>query len=245
MNLNFSELERTNKFNEFIYDDITPNNEESNVKIIDTNQHHNLYYSPLENKLTQQNSIFNATLQPKQKSKITYDDMLNSMNVTVVNGVLRFGIDSDKIKNNMSQNNPNINGNKNMNYNIEHKVLSAKEEKKQVPINSQSFIYNDTQKQNKSQNQKIKNETLDPNVKNSWIYNKYFKHYKEESQDSIPERPLTKKEMDEKTVREFLERKHAQKMASQIKSTKLLFSNNNQVIYSSQNNNLNKLFRFK
>jgi hypothetical protein len=244
MNLNFSELERNTKDNIFIYDDVKNDTKITNVKIIDTNQERsNLYYNPLENKLQQQNSIFNATIQPKQKPKLSYDDMLNSMNVTVVNGVLRFGVDSEKLKNmqNNSYNTDYINEPK---YDMEYKTLPKNDNtRKHVSIKQENLNYHQA---NNNNNKSYSNEPLDPNVKNSWIYNKYFKNYKEDQQNISEERPLTKKEFDEKIIKEFLERRRAQKIAGQVKSTKLLFSNNNQIIYSSQNNNnLNKLFKFK
>jgi len=258
MELNFTNLERSNKDNIFVYDDFLNHTNNSNVKIIETShQRNNVYYNPLENKLSQQKSIFNATIKPKDKQKITYDDMLNSMNVTVVNGILRFGIDREKIRNNMAINSININSNKNtfydnsdVNYNMEYKTQPLEEEKKEVWINSQSFNYNESQRQkeNKYQNQSELNRNikpLDPSVKNSWIYNKYFKNYKEETIENIQEHTLTKKEIEEKIINDFLERKKALKKLSQIKSTKLLFSNNNNAIYFRQNNNLNKLFKFK
>lgn len=256
MNLNFSEFETNNKNNIFIYDEANDDKGNSNIKVIDTFEgRKNVYYNPLENKLHQQNSIFNATVKPKQKPKLTYDDMLNSMNVSVVNGVLRFGVNTDKLKNIQDNNSNNNDYNEatynetnynEVNYNMEYKTVNPNEAKKRVSINTESFNYSEKQKKQQKDNQKSFNEPVDPGVKNSWIYNKYFKNYKEEQQNSNEERPLTKKEFDEKIINDFLERKRAQKIAGQIKSTKLLFSNNNQIIYSSQNNNnLNKLFKFK
>jgi hypothetical protein len=238
MDLHFSENDGINRYNEFVYDDNIDDNKNANLKIIDTNLGNNLYYTPLENKLNQQNSIFNATIKPKQKPKLTYDDMLNSMNVTVVNGILRFGIDNNKIKNTNEVSNEEK-------YNMEYKTSISNETKKTNQINNQKEkprilpVKGTNPIQPPQQNQ-----PLDPNVKNSWIYNKYFKNFKDSSEEINQERPLTKKEWEEKIIRDYLERKRAQKLASKVKSTKLLFSNHNQAIYSNQANNLNKLFRF-
>lgn len=237
MEIFFNESERIKSQNEFIYDDIV-DNKTTNLKVIDTNLGNNLYYTPLENKLNQQKSIFNATIEPKQKPKLTYDDMLNSMNVKVVNGILRFGIDNDKIKNAQDEKNE-------QKYNLEYKHSLSNDKKNTTQMNNQKEKAKPLHiKESNPILTPQKNQSLDPNVKNSWIYNKYFKNYKDSPEEIIPERPLTKKELEEKIIRDYLERKRSQKMVSQVKSTKLLFSNQNQAIYSNQSNNLNKLFRF-
>jgi hypothetical protein len=62
--------------------------------------------------------------------------------------------------------------------------------------------------------------------KNSYIYNKYFKDYKDPSQDEnqTPQRPLTKNELRRKIIQDYANRINERNRVSQIKSTKLLFT---------------------
>ena len=62
--------------------------------------------------------------------------------------------------------------------------------------------------------------------KNSYIYNKYFKDYKDPTQDEnqTPQRPLTKNELRRKIIQDYANRINERNRVSQIKSTKLLFT---------------------
>ena len=77
--------------------------------------------------------------------------------------------------------------------------------------------------------------------KNSYIYNKYFKDYKDESVVEEPKRPMTREEY----IQEYNRRIYEKKRIEQIKSKKLMFSRGNDVniSVSNPNHNLNKLFR--
>jgi len=92
------------------------------------------------------------------------------------------------------------------------------------------------------------NAPIEPTVKNSWIYNKYFKDYKGVQENQEEEILLTKEQLREKRIKQYVEYVNARKRAAQVKSTKMLFSNNSvqQIdINTSQNNaKLNRLFRF-
>jgi hypothetical protein len=89
--------------------------------------------------------------------------------------------------------------------------------------------------------------------KNSYIYNKFFKDYKEPTtvQNEQPMRPLTKNELIKQLIINRVNAFNERNRIAQIKSTKLLFNNNNNVniiINSMQNpnhNGLNHMFNFK
>jgi hypothetical protein len=92
--------------------------------------------------------------------------------------------------------------------------------------------------------------------RSSYIYNKYFKDYKDQTQDQIeePRRPLTKNEMIKQVIINKVNAINERNRIAEIKSTKLLFNNNNNtniVInsrYIPQNPSgiaMNHLFRFK
>jgi hypothetical protein len=92
--------------------------------------------------------------------------------------------------------------------------------------------------------------------KSSYIYNKFFKDYKEPSQPQYeePQRPLTKKELIKQLIINKANAINERNRIAEIKSTKLLFNNNNNrnIIINSRNipnangaNGLNHLFNFK
>lgn len=90
--------------------------------------------------------------------------------------------------------------------------------------------------------------------KNSYIYNKFFKNYKEPTelfQNEEPRRPLTKKEFVKQLIINQANAINERNRIAEIKSTKLLFNNNNNrnIIINSRNipnaNGMNHLFNFK
>lgn len=184
--------------------------------------------SEKETKYYSQSSILN-NVAPKPSPKITYDTILNSMNMYVDNGILRLGVDKKKLEGLSANNNQNASNVPNY---------------KQDPNYNQSPNYKQDIKRVELKNV----EPVDPSVKNSWIYNKYFKDYKGDTGAAQEEIPLTPEELREKKIRDYIEYVNARKRAAQVKSTKMLFSNNSvqQIdINTSQNNaKLNRLFRF-
>jgi hypothetical protein len=87
--------------------------------------------------------------------------------------------------------------------------------------------------------------------KNSYIYNKFFKDYKEPSliQNEEPMIPLTKSELIKQLIINKVNTINERNRIAQIKSTKLLFNNNNNrniIINSTPNpNGMNHLFNFR
>jgi len=173
---------------------------------MEPSQNSGKYYDPKTG-----SSILN-NVTPKPNPKITYDSILNSMNMYVDNGILRFAVDKQKLEG-------------------------------QIQSNSEPV------KEEKVKRVELKNSApVEPALKNSWIYNKYFKDYKGVQGIEQEEIPLTPEELREKKRRDYIEYVNARKRAAQVKSTKMLFSNNSvqQIdINTSQNNaRLNRLFRF-
>lgn len=92
-------------------------------------------------------------------------------------------------------------------------------------------------------------EQLEPAVKHSYIYNKYFKDY-QDAQAPPPQvrTPKTMEEYKKMLLEDKIERIKQQKRISEIKSTKLLFTTNpvytgqqRNIRVSSSSNNLRKL----
>ena len=75
----------------------------------------------------------------------------------------------------------------------------------------------------------IKGKPLDPQVKNSHIYNKYFKDYKDPNAEYVQEFkvPQTIEEYKRLVLEERIKRIRERRRIEQIKSTKLMFESNN------------------
>ena len=150
--------------------------------------------------------------QAPKKKKVSYDDILNSLNLVVnKNGVLQY----------MSVN-PNA-GNQ-----------------EQQPQYSQKQQYSQQPQQTKV----IKGKPLDPQVKNSAIFNKYFKDYKDPNAEPVQEVkvPQTMEEYRQMVLEERMRRIQERNRIAQIKSTKMLYESNNGNIGSNNvrnNGNIN------
>ena len=79
------------------------------------------------------------------------------------------------------------------------------------------------------QQQPIKGKPLEPQVKNSQIYNKYFKDYKDPNAEYVQEVkvPQTIEEYNRMLLEDRIKRIQERNRVAQIKSTKLLFESNN------------------
>jgi hypothetical protein len=91
-----------------------------------------------------------------------------------------------------------------------------------------------------------KMKTLDPAVKNSAIYNKYFKNYKDPNYVQEPQIPLTPEQLKIKLIHDYIERVKAKRRIALIKPKKMLYSTQNVGFSGARQNpsNLNKFFSF-
>ena len=191
MNLNFTEV-----------DDLA-NNDNFNINSYQTN---NNYWETTTNQL-----------EAPKKKKVSYDDILNSLNLVVnKNGVLQY----------MSVNPTGENN---------------EQPQKQYNQNQQP------QKQYNQQQTKTiaKGKPLEPQVKNSFIFNKYFKDYKDPNAEIVEEVkvPQTIEEYNRMVLEERIKRIQERNRIAQIKSTKMLFENNNNNNVNASKNSL-RMMRF-
>jgi hypothetical protein len=154
------------------------------------------------------------------KPKFTYDDILSSLNLEVSkNGILQRM--SIKSDNNVGSNNTNNTISSN-NRNVNNNI-------KQIT--------------------NINNSKVEPEVKHSYIYNKYFKNYNDGGEVIVPRIPKTREEYRQMVIEDLINRQKAKQRIAQIKSTKMLYTNNNNFYTSAptniNRNNLNRLFRIK
>ena len=218
-NTNNNLIENPNSYDELVHDNkhktyfdnlIQPT---FNKQISNNGHKNNNGFKP-----TIHNSMHLVNNTEKRKKKISYDDILSSMNTVVIDGKLEF-ISKDKLNNILENNNQN----------------QANPIKKKVTFNQPQVPQPQVPQVNK----------------NSYIYNKFFKDYKEpnQNQNEIPQRPLTKKELLKQIIINRVNAINERNRIAEIKSTKLLFNNNNNrniTIRSMQNPGaLNHLFKFK
>ena len=141
----------------------------------------------------------NKNLQPKKK-KVTFTDILSNMNLVVNNqGVLQFMAPINHV-----------------------------EEQQPYPQQTQyqTQQQNQNQQQYQNQNPYQKQEPLDPSVKHSYIFNKYFKDYKDITAPKEVKVPKTKEEYIQMVIEERNRQIQERKRIAQIKSKKMLFTTN-------------------
>jgi len=214
MDLTFSELGEYN-FEDSGFDEQQNFSNNFKNEIINVNSNLTTYTNywhtnnnPEENNNIRKNSSKNSSMKP-----LTYDDILNSLNLKAKDGNLEF-IEKTKKP---------------------HPIIVKKQNSDTSPITLISNI-------------NVKKDVPVPQInsidKNSYIYNKYFKNYKDESVVEEPKKPMTREEY----VKEYNHRIYEKRRIEQIKSKKLMFSRDNDLHISFSNphhnlNNLNKLFR--
>jgi hypothetical protein len=144
----------------------------------------------------------NAQNQQKtKKKKVSFDDILSNMNLVVnKSGVLQY------------------------------MQIAQKDEEQQHYPQQQQYQQQQYQQQQYQQPihvQKTQQEPLDPSVKHSYIFNKYFKDY-QDAQPSAPKVrvPKTIQEYHQMLIEDKIKHIQQQKKIAEIKSTKLLFVSN-------------------
>jgi type II secretory pathway pseudopilin PulG len=154
----------------------------------------------------QSNNYWETTNSKVEKNKkISYNDILNSLNLVVnKNGVLQY---------------------------ISAKQNGDNQEQQQPQYSQQKQTQYSQQKQSQyiQQTKVIKENPLDPQVKNSAIFNKYFKNYKDPNAEQVQEVkvPQTMEEYKKMVFEERIRRIRERNRIAQIKSTKLLYESNN------------------
>ena len=152
-----------------------------------------------------------------RKKRVTYDDILSSLNLVVnPNGVLQYMT----IK-------PNADV-----------FFQNQGETQQYSQQQHSQQQQPRQQQSQQQSKPLQNaKPLEPQLKNSYIFNKYFKDYKDANNIQIeePKRPQTIQEHNRMVFEERVKRMKERNRVAQIKSTKLMFENNSNINVSKNN----------
>ena len=154
--------------------------------------------------------------QQTKKKKVSFTDILSNMNLVVSNkGVLQFM----KPTNEPQQ----------QDYQYEEQY--AQQQPQQQRQNQQQQQRQNQQPQQQRQNQQQHQQyaqpqkPVDPSVKHSYIYNKYFKDYADVSPPPPEKRvPKTIEEYNQMVYEDRIKRIEERRRISEIKSTKLMFT---------------------
>jgi hypothetical protein len=151
--------------------------------------------------------------QPKKK-KISFNDILSNMNLAVnKDGVLQF----------MTLNKEYTNLHEPPNYNRPNYNTSNYNTSNYNTTNYNTTNYNTTNNNFKQQTKNI--EPLEPGVKHSYIYNKYFKDYGDPNVNKPePRVPKTIEEYREMLLEDKIKAIQHKKMIEEVKSKKMMFT---------------------
>lgn len=152
------------------------------------------------------NSVKTETKE--KRKKVSFNDILSNMNLVVnKQGVLQMVVPTQQESYKQNEYQPQYN--QNYQYN-------ANDFSRPSQYQSSQFM---PQQQNNNQ------EPLDPSVKHSYIYNKYFKDYVDpNAQKQGPRVPKTIEEYHQMLLEDRIKAIEHKKRIEQIKSTKLLFT---------------------
>ena len=162
-----------------------------------------------------------------RKKRVTYDDILSSLNLVVnPNGVLQY---------------MTIKPNADVFFQNQGETQQYSQQQHSQQQHSQQQHSQQPQQprqQSQQQSKPLQNaKPLEPQLKNSYIFNKYFKDYKDANNIQIeePKRPQTIQEHNRMVFEERVKRMKERNRVAQIKSTKLLFENNSNINVSKNN----------
>ena len=173
---------------------------------------------------------------PPKKKQVTYDDILSSLNMTVVDGKLQIVRNNvlEKGKANINEKSPvsnvnsKINSKANINYNQIHQKFQQQQQQHSQPRNQTSST-------NVSRIQSLQTP-----------YERQQQQYQLEQE--VPE-PLTREQYKKMVLIQYLNNEAQKRRINEMKSKKMMFStiSNNNINISAQRGNsadLNRLFRF-
>ena len=146
--------------------------------------------------------------QQTKRKKVSFNDILSNMNLVVnKKGVLQF-MQPTQVSEPQQQD-----------YQYEEQYYQPQYAQPQHQLQPQH------QPQHQRQNVPQQRQSVDPSVKHSYIYNKYFKDYADVTPQAPEKRvPKTIEEYNQMVYEDRIKRIQERKRISEIKSTKLMFT---------------------
>ena len=179
-----------------------------------------------------------SNIQTKKK-KVSFDDILSNMNIVVnKQGVLQFMQPTQTLQ-------EQIYPEQQYQPQYQQQQYQQQQYQPQYQQQYQQPQYQQPYQEYVAQQVAKKKQPLDPALKNSFLYNKYFKDYKDVAVQPEIRVPKTIEEYKNMLLEDRLKRIEQKKRIAEIKSTKLLFttstSTSNQNIINSTKNNLRSM----
>lgn len=176
----------------------------------DTTNYNNNYNPNVDNYWAKQ-----EVNQPKKK-KVSFNDILSNMNLVVNNqGVLQFMAPNPVVEQNEYEYRPNYG------QSYDPNILSYQQQQQQPSYQIKKIGHQSQQQIDKN----VKSEPIDPAVKHSYIYNKYFKDYNDPNiQDPGPRVPKTMEEYRQMLLDDHIKAIQHKQRVEQIKSKKMMFT---------------------
>jgi len=212
MELNFSEI-----------DDMTTQNpyEQFNVNDYGVDNNSEKYWEQAKSQKEQQT----------KKKRVSFNDILSNMNLVVnKKGVLQFMQATQPINEEYQQQEQEYQHEEQyyqpQKQNQRQNVPQQQQQQRQnVPQNQRQNVPQQQQQQRQNVPQQQQRQPVDPSVKHSYIYNKYFKDYA----DITPQAPEIKvpktiEEYNQMVYEDRVKRFEERKRIAEIKSTKLMFT---------------------
>ena len=155
--------------------------------------------------------------QQTKRKKVSFNDILSNMNLVVnKKGVLQF-MQPTQVSEPQQQD-----------YQYEEQYYQQQYAQPQYQHQPQHQHQPQQQRQNapqQRQNMPQQRQSVDPSVKHSYIYNKYFKDYADVTPQAPEKRvPKTIEEYNQMVYEDRIKRIQERKRISEIKSTKLMFT---------------------
>jgi hypothetical protein len=197
MELNFSELDNMTRQNPY---------EQFNENDYGVDNNSEKYWEQAKSEKEQQT----------KKKKVSFTDILSNMNLVVSNkGVLQFIKPTNEPQQQDYQ------------YEEQYYQPQQQQQRQNVHQHQQQQQQQQQQRQNVHQHQQHvqSQKPVDPSVKHSYIYNKYFKDYADVTPQAPEKRvPKTIEEYNQMVYEDRIKRIEERKRISEIKSTKLMFT---------------------
>jgi len=185
-------------------------------------QNQNPYKNPEKYWETPQN------VTQQKKKKVSFDDILSNMNIVVnKSGVLQFmqplpSLQDEMYHQDQQYQDQQYQGQQYQGQQYQGQQYQQYQGQQQVPYANQPYQEYVAQQVAKKQQQ----QPLDPSVKNSFLYNKYFKDYKDAITPPEVRVPKTIEEYKKMLHDDRIQKIQQQKRIAEIKSTKLMFTSN-------------------
>jgi len=182
------------------------------------------------------------TPQLQQKKKISYDDLLSNMGMTLVNGKLELYNISKLPPPYQPPNNPKYRNVNDYTYQQNRMSQQSRPMQQQQQLQQQQFQQQQLQQQQLQQQQLQQQQLQQQQLQQQQLQQQQFQQQQFQQQEQ--EQPMTKQQYKKYLALEYLKNQEARNRIGQIKSKKLLFPTTGPGSVSINSSNMNRFFSF-